>query len=439
MTCNPKEKMMKICVLGGTGFIGSHIVSTLIAENHQVVIGCRDTERAKMIFPDAQCFKIIAGISSPQQFVEALQGCDAVINTIGVLGKPGTTLANDAHIQLIETLIAACKQTNINRIVHISALSLEENITSEYADTKLKGEQLLCQSNIESIILRASFVYSTGSYGGSSALRGLCAMPFAALLPNGGKQKFQPLWAFDLAKIALKACTSSLPAEQNYQILSIAGPETLSFANILQKTRRWLGINPCKIISMPLIGAKIMGKIGDYFPLWGFSTAVVSQLNTDFIIPEEQKNSLGINMRSMDKVYQTHPSFVQDRWHSKLFLARPLLALFLAVIWLGSAIAGFMTTPEYLRTILPQFIASSPFSLYLVYLFSIIDVYFAVKILLGKWSNKLWLSQLALVILYTVGLTIVSPALWFDLFGSLLKNIAVIGLIGVMLSIANDR
>lgn len=429
---------MKICILGGTGFIGSHIVSTLISQNHQVVIGCRDTERAQNIFPNAQIINVVAG-NSNLNLVSALQGCDAVINTIGVLGKPGTSLAHDAHIQLVDNLINACKETNTTRIVHISALSLEENIVSEYADTKLKGEQILCKSGIETIILRASFVYSTGSYGGSSALRGLCAMPFAAFLPNGGKQKFQPLWAFDLAEIAIKACTTPLPSSTTSQIIQVAGPETLNFSEILQKTRHWLNMETCKIFSIPMISAKIMGKIGDHFPLWGFSSGVVSQLNTDFIIPIEQINTLGVTMRSMDQAYQTHPSFVQDRWHSHLFLIRPLQALFLAIIWLISAISGFFTSTEILKNILPEFIATNPLSLLLIYLCSVIDLYFAAMILLGKWSTKLWLSQLILVIFYTIGLTIFAPVLWLDLFGSLLKNFAVIGLIGVMLSIMDDR
>lgn len=430
--------MMKICVLGGTGFIGSHIVSTLLTQNHQVIIGCRDTERAKNIFPNAQAIKIIAG-ATDESLNNALQECDVVINTIGVLGKPGTSIANDAHIQLVQKLIKACRQNNTKRIIHISALSLEENLTSEYADTKLKGEQILCNSNIETIILRASFVYSTGSYGGSSALRGLCAMPLVAFLPNGGKQKFQPLWAYDLAKVALKACHWPLPAQKKYQIAHVVGPETLDFAEIMQKTRHWLGIKTCKIFAMPMFAVKLMGKIGDYFPLWGFSAGVVSQLNTDFIIPKDQVNTMGITMRSMDQAYQTHPSFVQDRWHSKLFLARPVIALFLAIIWLGSGIAGFFASTEALKTILPSFLATRSISLFLVYLCSIIDLCFAGMILLGKWSNKLWLSQIAFVALYTIGLTIFAPILWLDLLGALLKNLAVIGLITTMLFIANDR
>lgn len=434
----PKEKIMKICVLGGAGFIGSHIVSALIKNNHQVIIGCRDTERAKSIFPNIQAIKIIAG-ASDQNLINALQECDVVINTIGVLGKPGTSIANDAHIGLVQELIKACQQTNTKRIIHISALSLEENLTSEYADTKLKGEQILCNSSIETIILRASFVYSTGSYGGSSALRGLCAMPFIAFLPNGGKQKFQPLWAYDLAKVVLQACRSPLPADKNYQIAHVVGPETLGFGEIMQKTRRWLGMKSCKIFEMPMFAVKLMGRIGDYFPLWGFSAGVVSQLNTDFIVPEDKVNTLGITMRSMDQVYHTHPSFVQDRWHSKLFLARPILALFLAIIWLGSGIAGFFTSTETLKTILPSFLATSSISPFLVYLCSVIDLYFAGMILLGKWSNKLWLSQIALVVVYTIGLTIFAPVLWLDLLGSLLKNFAVIGLITTMLFIADDR
>ncbi|MDI2091248.1 SDR family oxidoreductase [Commensalibacter oyaizuii] len=427
---------MKICVLGGTGFIGSHIVSTCIANGHNVTIGCRDTHRAQQIFPNTRVVRILADDPDPTAMADALHDCDAVINTIGVIGKPGTPIAHHAHIQLIHTLVQACQQTN-KRIVHISALSLEENIDNEYCSTKMDGENILRHSNLETIILRASFIYSSGSYGGSSALRGLCAMPFAVILPNGGQQKFQPIWAYDLAEIALKACNYTIANGERSQTVTIGGPETLSFAEIVQKTRLWMGMKAAKIFSIPLPIIKIMGKIGDHFPLWGFSTGVVNQMTTDFVT--STPNSLGIKMKSMDEALQTHPAFVQDRWHAKLFLLRPFLALILAAIWLGSAISGFLAKADGITHILPSYLTASSLMSFLIPVGSLVDFCFAVMILFGKWSKNLWFAQIAVVLVYTLGLTIFAPSLWLDLYGALLKNLSVITLVIILFCITDDR
>ena len=60
--------------------------------------------------------------------------------------------------------------------------------------------------------------------------------------------------------------------------------------------------------------------------------------------------------------------------------------------------------------------------------------------LLRDWRPKrVAQAQIALVAVYTAGLTLIAPGLWLDPFGGLLKNLPVLALLLVHLALAEER
>ena len=60
--------------------------------------------------------------------------------------------------------------------------------------------------------------------------------------------------------------------------------------------------------------------------------------------------------------------------------------------------------------------------------------------LLRNWRPKaIALAQIALVLAYTAGLTLLAPALWLDPYGGLLKNLPILALLFAHLALVEER
>jgi hypothetical protein len=133
------------------------------------------------------------------------------------------------------------------------------------------------------------------------------------------------------------------------------------------------------------------------------------------------------------------PAQVQDRWHARLFFLSPAIKAVLALMWMASALLGFLRgsqrTGDLAAAIgLPVALADP-----LRISSSILDVFIAALVLkdrTGRWST---FAQLAVVLGYTLVLGIALPGLWLDPLGPLLKNLPILALILVNGAIGNKR
>ena len=66
--------------------------------------------------------------------------------------------------------------------------------------------------------------------------------------------------------------------------------------------------------------------------------------------------------------------FVQDRWHARLYLLRPLVRALLVVVWLVSGIAGLFATPAQYGAILDAMAVPASVQAPLVLATSVLDL-----------------------------------------------------------------
>ncbi len=126
-------------------------------------------------------------------------------------------------------------------------------------------------------------------------------------------------------------------------------------------------------------------------------------------------------------------------WHARLYFMRPVCRLVLATLWLVSAILGFMAGADaYLLVFAKLGIGESQAAAVTLFM-SVVDLAIGTALLAGWRHKQLAAVQLAVVAGYTLGLTFLMPSLWGDLFGSLLKNGAVIALILVHRVLEEER
>jgi UDP-glucose 4-epimerase len=175
---------MKVLVTGGAGFIGSHVVDTLISQNvetYVLVSGTRSSKHPNLVNKDA---KLVQGdLQLYSQLKRATEGMDYVCHLGGVLSHYVDAYPNVAikiNIQGTWNLKRACWENGVERIVYGSTSFVygdhwQQAIVEScpprpkelYGVTKLAAEHILQTMYPEKVpytILRLFNVYGPRQY-----------------------------------------------------------------------------------------------------------------------------------------------------------------------------------------------------------------------------------------------------------------------------------
>ena len=188
----------RVCVIGGSGFVGSHIVRLLSAQRYLVRVPTRQRERAKhlILLPTVDVFE--ANVHDAAELGNLVRGMDAVVNLVGVLhdGR-GERGFEQAHVALTGKVIAACETHGVRRLVHMSALGADVNAPSKYQRTKGAAEAMVRASSLDWTIFRPSVVFGRGDrfLNLFATLQRLLPVIFLGS-PNA---RFQPVYVEDVA------------------------------------------------------------------------------------------------------------------------------------------------------------------------------------------------------------------------------------------------
>lgn len=431
---------MKVLVIGGSGFLGSHIVSALLAKGHQVTIGGRGNFSKR--FPNVPSIQVdYQQDVMPDVWKPRLKGMDAVVNCIGILNGSNALLDN-VHTHTPTAIFTAAKALALKHIVQISAKGTEIDRGIRYSDSKKAADDFLKSLPVSATIIRPSYVYSHGSYGGSSLFRALAAMPFILPIVGKGNQLFQPILANDLAQIILNRIEASEPGVQE---LDGVGPETITNLQLLEKTREWLGFGKGWVLKAPMAMIGLVSHIGKLIPSIPINRTTYGMMKIPDVAASKPEaytklvETTGIQPKGYSQVLAENPSFVQDRWHARLYLIKPLIQIALVLLWFISALTGIFL-PESWQVTLQLLLPFKQTQYHLLSYGSIaLDVLMGLMVLFN-W-RPVWngLIQLVVIVGYTFFITLWLPSFWLHPFGPLLKNIPILVLVLVYMAIASER
>ncbi|HEV2007403.1 MAG TPA: complex I NDUFA9 subunit family protein [Burkholderiales bacterium] len=188
----------RVCVIGGSGFVGSHVVQLLSAQRYLARVPTRQRERAKHLILLPTVDVLEANVHDATELAGLVHGVDAVINMVGVLhdGR-GERGFEQAHVALTRKVIAACETQGVRRLVHMSALGADVDGPSKYQRTKGAAEALVRAARLDWTIFRPSVVFGRGDrfLNLFATLQRLLPVIFLGS-PNA---RFQPVYVEDVA------------------------------------------------------------------------------------------------------------------------------------------------------------------------------------------------------------------------------------------------
>jgi uncharacterized membrane protein/uncharacterized protein YbjT (DUF2867 family) len=340
---------MRVLVIGAHGFIGSQIAAELRRRGHEVIAGVRTVREVGDIVCD-----LSQDIGEPD-WSACLKNIDAVVNCAGILRETTKQTFVHVHYEAPRALTEACLKAGTSKLIQISALGHPDD--SDFIRSKYRFDEYLQKQNLAWVILRPSVVYSPfGSYGGTSLIRALAAWPYLLFLPGDGRQELQPINAEDLA-VAVALAIETDCADR--QILEAVGPERISFSDFLLVLRRWLGIAPpLAVVPVPLFLIKPWALLGEWFGRGPLGLTMYRMLQRGNIgrlgAYERFSRTFGVNASTVAAVFRRTPSFVQDRWHARLYLIQPLLKVLIGLLWIASGLIGLLTPIEVGRALIQE-------------------------------------------------------------------------------------
>src|SRR5438445_13063422 len=125
-------KIKTVCVIGGSGFVGSHVVRQLAARGICVRVPTRRRERAKALIVLPTVEVVNADVHDPATLDRMVAGSDAVISLAGILHEGRAGDFARVHTELPRKIVTACRERGVRRPLHVSALKARHDAPSEY-------------------------------------------------------------------------------------------------------------------------------------------------------------------------------------------------------------------------------------------------------------------------------------------------------------------
>ena len=283
MLVQPSDRL--ITIIGGSGFLGRHIVRALARRGYRVRVACRRPDLAGHLQPlgnTGQIMTVQANVRYPASLAAACEGAYAVINLTGVLYSAGAQSFDAVHSFGAEASAKAARAAKARVFIQMSAIGADANSSAAYARSKAEGEARARAAFPGAIVLRPSIVFGPeDSFFNRFAAMARVA-PFLPLI-GGGETKFAPVFAGDVAEAVVRLVDKGEADGRTYEL---GGPEVLSFRQLLQFTLDTIGRNRL-LLSLPWGVAKLQAALMGLLPRPPLTMDQVELLKSDNVVSAE--------------------------------------------------------------------------------------------------------------------------------------------------------
>ena len=274
-------KTQTFLVLGGTGFVGSHLTAALVAAGHTVRLPTRHPERAAAL--------------------RVLPGAELIrADVLNEHGRPGAGFRR-AHVELAMKTVAACRSAGVPRLLHMSGLPAATNGPSYYLRSKGEAEAVVrSATDLAVTIFRPSVIFGRGDSflnRFAALLRPLPVLPLARI-----DARLQPVYVGDVVAAFCRAATDRATGGRSYDLV---GPDVMTLGEIVRYVRDQLGLRRA-VFGLPDALGAIQAGLLEWLPGKPLSLDNFRSLGVPSTSDSDGLAELGIARASLDAIAPTY-------------------------------------------------------------------------------------------------------------------------------------
>lgn len=435
----------RILVLGASGLIGRFVTDDLRLRGFHVV----GVARVLAVSPPVSSFDLERPVMALDATALARllrdHAIDLVVNCLGVLQDGPGSDTSAVHRDFVARLLAAIAASGrAVRLVQISIPGTAEDDHTAFATTKREAERLIASSGIAHAILRPGFVVAPSAYGGSAMIRALAALP-VELPAKERATPFQPVAVEDIA--ATIAWLAQRPIDDDsVKAVSwdLMQPQPVTLSGIIAQFRFALGTASWPRLTMPAISLDCGAKLGDLANRLGWMppmrTTAIAELRRGVVgDPRPWMAATGIAPKDIIEMVGLRSASIQDKWFARLFLLKALIIASLALFWVASGFIALVISFPATTAVLTSRGWSQGFATVFGATTSLMDMAVGVLIAFRRTAAVGLIAGVLVSLGYMAGCAVLTPDLWLEPLGALVKTFPAIVLMLVALATLDNR
>ena len=306
-----------ILLTGATGYIGGRLLRLL--EEHEYAVRCL-ARRPEAVRPTNAATEIVAGdVLERATLDHALRGVEVAYYLVHSMGSSGSFV--EADRQAARNFGEAAKACGVGRIIYVGALGSDEEKLSPHLQSRQEVGEILRESGVPVVELRASIVLGAGSLSFEMIRSLVERLPFM-ITPKWLKVMAQPIAVDDMLEYLLAAL--DLPITQSV-VYEIGGADQASYADIMREYARQRGLR-IRMLAVPALSPYLSSLwLGLVTPLYARigRKLIESIIHPTVVRDDAARTAFSIQPMRMEEairkaLVQEDQEFVETRWSDAL-------------------------------------------------------------------------------------------------------------------------
>jgi nucleoside-diphosphate-sugar epimerase len=439
------EPQSAIAVLGASGLIGQAVALWLSRMGFRIVPIARRFSPAQLhAFGTAaiEC-PFVSADSHILDRIFAENKVDIVINCVGVLQDRHRDRTEAVHRALVERLLRLLgSRDEPMLLIHFSIPGDNGNDPTSFSRTKREAERMITAGSVPFVVLRPGFVVAPSAYGGSALIRALAMLPLR-LPPREAAPAFAATDVDDIARtIAIVARRWRDGQRDCNAVWDVMERRPSTAGDVVAAFRDHFG-GPRQRIPLPSWLMGFGARAGDLAAYFGWSppirTTALREMRRGVAgNPDAWIAATGIEPASLDSMMERLPSTIQERWFARLYLAKPLILGSLVVFWTASGLIALAACGAATAILTSHGFPPIP-ARTIAIASSLVDIAVGLAVAFRSTCLAGLLAGICVSLFYMLGAAVLTPEMWIEPLGALVKTGPAIVLMVVALAMLESR
>lgn len=248
-------KRQRACIIGGTGFVGRHLLTRLGAVGYHCVVPTRRAFRHRdlNLFPHVE----LRELGADEDLAALFADCGLVVNLAGILNQSGGATFASVHVDLVGRIVAAVDRAGVPRLLHMSALHADATRgPSAYLRSKGEGEDVAHTAAAAVTSFRPSVIFGRGD-SFFNRFAGLLELAPGAVPLACAEARFAPVWVDDVTQAMVRCIDDERTFDSR---LDLCGPRVFTLKELMAYTARRLG-KKVWLLGLNDKGSRLMARL----------------------------------------------------------------------------------------------------------------------------------------------------------------------------------